>query len=471
MKAFAPFLCFIVLLISASARADIFRWDNGAVIPGTEGIKPGPGVQLDQLNLEYAWLGGIDLTNASFFNTNLAGASLYSSTLTAADFTGADVRMVNLAWATYSGFTSDQVYLTRSYQVGDLRGISLYGNDLSGWDFVAQDMSQTDLRRTNLLDTVTAGATFFGADLRQAMGNIDPTAHLRNAIRPNGEIQGLSLNPHETLRLSPTRCLGECSEPMIFVSQEFTVAQDATIELTTETNAKAEGFKVPLQFGESVAIALGGTLRLGVNKNSPSYDGPRTIDLFDWPNPLDQANTFDSVDVPVGTYWDLGQLYTTGEVTLLLAGDTNGDQTVDLIDLNNVRNNFGGTGLDIAGDTNADQVVDLVDLNNVRNFFGISSVAQPVPEPGSIALAGIGLLALVIARQARRSPMCCWRTAGVSRLVSSLSDRTSGLTPTVRRLAALVLLAATARQRGRLALVDCLLRGSSGTRQESSFTA
>ena len=27
--------------------ADIYRWDNGQVIPGTEGITPGPGVQLD----------------------------------------------------------------------------------------------------------------------------------------------------------------------------------------------------------------------------------------------------------------------------------------------------------------------------------------------------------------------------------------------------------------------------------------
>ncbi len=27
-------------------QADIFRWDNGQLIPGTEGIMPGPGVQL-----------------------------------------------------------------------------------------------------------------------------------------------------------------------------------------------------------------------------------------------------------------------------------------------------------------------------------------------------------------------------------------------------------------------------------------
>ena len=38
-------------VVHASGRslthADIYRWDTGEVIPGTEGIEPGPGVQLD----------------------------------------------------------------------------------------------------------------------------------------------------------------------------------------------------------------------------------------------------------------------------------------------------------------------------------------------------------------------------------------------------------------------------------------
>jgi hypothetical protein len=57
-----------------------------------------------------------------------------------------------------------------------------------------------------------------------------------------------------------------------------------------------------------------------------------------------------------------------------LDGDTNGDGVVDLTDLNNVRNNFGGAGV---GDTNGDGIVDLVDLNAVRNNFGAGS-APPI---------------------------------------------------------------------------------------------
>ena len=35
-------LAVLVLLSQASTEADILRWDTGEVIPGTEGIVPGP---------------------------------------------------------------------------------------------------------------------------------------------------------------------------------------------------------------------------------------------------------------------------------------------------------------------------------------------------------------------------------------------------------------------------------------------
>jgi probable HAF family extracellular repeat protein len=69
-------------------------------------------------------------------------------------------------------------------------------------------------------------------------------------------------------------------------------------------------------------------------------------------------------------------------------GDTNADGAVDLEDLNNVRNNFGGAGL---GDTNADGIVDLIDLNSVRNHFGETAPSGAVPEPSGLVLGVIAV--------------------------------------------------------------------------------
>ncbi len=51
-------------------------------------------------------------------------------------------------------------------------------------------------------------------------------------------------------------------------------------------------------------------------------------------------------------------------------GDANGDGRVDLVDLNLVRNQFGGLG---RGDVDDDRDIDLADLNAVRNHFGESA--------------------------------------------------------------------------------------------------
>ncbi len=46
----------------------------------------------------------------------------------------------------------------------------------------------------------------------------------------------------------------------------------------------------------------------------------------------------------------------------------NGDNLINLVDYNNVKNNFGTSGL---GDTNGDGIINLIDYNNVKNNFGI----------------------------------------------------------------------------------------------------
>jgi len=84
-----------------------------------------------------------------------------------------------------------------------------------------------------------------------------------------------------------------------------------------------------------------------------------------------------------------------------VAGDTNGDRVVDVVDLNNVRNNFGAIGPDILGDTNGDDEVNIADLNAVRNNFGAVASNQ-APEPSSLTLVGAGLAAALVLLRIRR---------------------------------------------------------------------
>ena len=96
MKAFAPFLCCLVVVLSATARADIFRWDNSQLIPGTEGITPGPGVALDHHELAFAELSERDLTGCAFRLLEPQPRVSVYSTLTNANLTGANLTSANL---------------------------------------------------------------------------------------------------------------------------------------------------------------------------------------------------------------------------------------------------------------------------------------------------------------------------------------------------------------------------------------
>ena len=201
------------LAVAGLARADIYRWDNGQLIPGTEGITPGPATEIGARALQFAELSntnltrssfydrmrhGSDLTGARFTNSNLSYTVLAASNLSGADFAGATIIGTYL-WAT-QGFTKEQLYSTASYQAKDLHKIGLGGLDLSGWELSGQGLtgatfSRSTLTNTNLAGAYLTNAYFDGATLTKTnlAGAYLTDAYFDGATLTNANLAGAHL--------------------------------------------------------------------------------------------------------------------------------------------------------------------------------------------------------------------------------------------------------------------------------------
>jgi hypothetical protein len=302
---------------------------------------------------------------------------------------------------TSGGFTAAQLYSTASYQAHDLIEIGLEVNNLTGWNFAGQnltnanfwgatltgaDLSQAsltgasfyeatltdaNLSQANLTNAFVAGATLTGADFSRAnLNNVDflwamlsgadftgadtrgsrdldlaLTIH-DNTIEPNGRIQGLQLTGMHSLTVrdyhgdSRPNPIGPPGPIPILVEQHLTMGATGALRLRFEDTP----WDSLISFAPRIPVTLGGTLDLdfvpGVNVAAQIG---RTIRIFNWTGVT-----------PIGTFavqspylWDLSRLYTTGEVTLfgvpLPPGDFNRDGIVDAADYVVWRNGLGAT--------------------------------------------------------------------------------------------------------------------------------
>lgn len=279
-----------------------------------------------------------DLNGANFAGQNLTNADFASTTVAGVDFTGAEVR-----GARFSGFTLAQLHSTVSYQSHDLSGISLYYSDLARANFAGQNLANAsffgttltaaNFRETNLTnaDFYSAGlsdADFTSADARGAEGVywLDTLDQMgittTNLIRPGGHISGLDLDAGETLVVrdydgSPYAYNKyHDREPTprppipVTIDQHLTMGPAGTLRMVFE----ADAWDSTISFAPGIPVALGGTLELtfAADVNLASQIG-RTFDIFDWTG-ISPTGAF-AIASPYA--WDLSNLYTTGEVTLV----------------------------------------------------------------------------------------------------------------------------------------------------------
>jgi hypothetical protein len=149
-----------------------------------------------------------------------------------------------------------------------------------------------------------------------------------------------------------------------------------------------------LEFPASLSLAPdGNSLLVGILGFA---DGAGRIDRYSLQGALIETFANNSNENPELGFREATGLLVVPGVDAPQVGDTNGDGLVDIVDLNNVRNNFGATGAPdgtLAGDAYPfDGAVDIEDLNGVRNNFGTEP--EPVPEPAAVTLAFIAVAAL-----------------------------------------------------------------------------
>ena len=292
--------CLLAITIT-SASADIFQWEwvdpadhskgkqqSTTLCPNGAGLDPAPGAYLGDRDLTQAYLADMDLNqiycdmsvlnNADFSGTDLTEATFWVTQLFDADFTGAN-----------------------------MRGVNLYGSRL-----VDANLTGANLTNANLDFTVLAGADLTQLDYR---GNkyYPYGAIVRNTVLQDGTVRSLRLGAGDNMRIWDYDGDNDGLPIEIHVVDAFSIDPDATLRMVFEDSHWGS----TISFQPGLDVTLAGTLQLGLDLDEgiePETLFGTTFDLFDWDNANVQGR-FDRILVPEDYTFNTDSLYTTGEVT------------------------------------------------------------------------------------------------------------------------------------------------------------
>ena len=293
------YLLLITAIFVGPAGADIFRWDNGQLVPGTEGIKLGPDVRLQSLGLVFADMRDLDLsganlrrailTDAKFTNSDLTSANLRDAFLQGTDFSDA---VINGTRFSQSGITAEQYYTTASYKTGNLVHANLHRIDASDWD-----LSNKALRRGFFSATNLTGASLAGSDLTRAHFGPFPTlteaATIENADftgaiveHTNFAFTGLSRDQlystasYQSKRLQGISLVGGDRSHWDLSGQDLTVADfgDHQARLAAADLSHADLSNSKLVAADLIGVNLSGANLAGADLRSACLDGAIVAD-------------------------------------------------------------------------------------------------------------------------------------------------------------------------------------------------
>ncbi len=314
-----------------------------------------------------------------------------------------------------AGFTMDMYELTRDFVDSEVTAqFASSGVQWTGFDGTAATAAGTGdqgllvgsanaVPGTDLVNPIVFADT---ANLRTAVMNaLTGDGEFRVLIRANDETLGAANNffaldgeehsnpPALNITVSGTEIVGIGSGT---ITGDFAMATGSNIEFDLLDTSNFDSLEV------TGALTAGGDLTVSQFGSNVFADGD-TFDLFDFAS---ATGAFDNITLPTlgsGLEWDTSNLLVTGEIAVAtvtaIPGDLNGDGFVGLADLDIILNNWNlaiPPGNPLA-DPTGDNFVGLADLDIVLNNWnaGTPPAASAIPEPASLALLGLGGLALM----------------------------------------------------------------------------
>ena len=213
-KPYRRILIAAIAAMPSLASADIYQWEylnpsdwslgkreSTVLCPGGAGVSAMPGAKLGGRDLTKAYLIGAPLTNASFraavltnadfSNAQLDGADFAIATLGGASFDDATITWVGLDRVTSRGFAAAQFYSTASYKSGNLTGVHIEQNDVTGWSFAGKNLHMASFSRSTLSDADLTDAVITAATL-DGIG-LTPAQLYSTASYKNGDLRSIRL--------------------------------------------------------------------------------------------------------------------------------------------------------------------------------------------------------------------------------------------------------------------------------------
>jgi uncharacterized protein YjbI with pentapeptide repeats len=424
-------LCLVFTLVS-SATADIFRWDNGRIIPGTAGIVPRPGVLLDFKELSFADLSDHNLQGASFRNANLSGADLSRSRLA-----GSDLTRVNLSNAKLAG--TDLAFSVLDF--AELRDANFLGASFSGTSMVRASLAGSDLSGATISSSDLTGADFTGATIAGAtfLDNVAfTTAQLYStASYQSGELAGIALHNPANLVFAGHDLTGAAFagnlENIDFSGANLTNAtfspRSATWHNVDLSAADLRGAQGVQAGGRNAILDDGQVLGLALLESDAfvlrDYDGDPARSMAPMPIKVQQELTLEQGSLLRMEFdkdpWDSMITFTPG-IPVALGGTLELDfspqvnatpqvgRSIKLFDWSGVEplgdlevtsqyiwdmsslyttGEVRLTGAGIRGDYNANQVVDQGDLNLVLQNWGSDAAVLPIRWVNDLPIGAI----------------------------------------------------------------------------------